>query len=90
MIKDLNVYALIKKMRCLVCNRTKVDVCHVKSRGAGGSNEIHNLMPLCRIHHQEQGQIGILTFISKYDAVESYLTAMGWEITSRGLWNKHE
>ena len=55
----------IKSLPCLVCGNTPCDNAHVKSRGAGGDYTC--IVPLCRVHHTEQGMIGIKTFQNKYN-----------------------
>ena len=53
------------------------DIAHIKTRGAGG-DDIENIVPLCRLHHNELHQYGILTFEIRYNfdlrnrAVSSY------------------
>lgn len=44
------------------------DPAHVRSRGAGGKWR-NNIIPLCRLHHTEQGQLGDITFqaLHKFD-----------------------
>lgn len=37
------------------------DPAHVTSRGAGGGH-VANIVPLCRLHHSEQHDIGIPAF----------------------------
>lgn len=57
----------IRQRPCLVCKRPPPsDPHHVKSRGAGGTDEMENLIPLCRRHHVEIHQIGRKTFVKKY------------------------
>ena len=72
-------------MRCLVCNKSPVDVAHIKTRGSGGSDEEWNLMPLCREHHTEQHKIGIVTFTNKYYSVHYWLADRGWSIENKKL-----
>ena len=55
----------IKSLPCLVCGRIPSVNAHIKSRGSGG--DYRSIVPLCRIHHTEQGQIGIVTFANKYN-----------------------
>lgn len=51
-----------------------IDPAHVVSRGAGGGDFVDNVMPLCRSHHIEQGQIGWVRMCDKYPDV------FGWFI----------
>ena len=52
-------------IRNSVC-RGRIDKHHVRTRGAGGKDE-NNIVPLCRLHHQEIHRIGRKTFAIKYD-----------------------
>ena len=65
--------------KCLVCGVPSCDPAHVKSRGARGDDVPENVMPLCRVHHDEQGH-GIVTFVLKYPKVLEYLQLRGWEV----------
>ena len=56
----------IKSLSCHVCNRKPVDVHHWRSKGAGGTNSLDNLCPLCRQHHVEFHSQGAKTFYNKY------------------------
>lgn len=88
MTGDNATFQKIRSMPCLVCNVKGVDVAHVKSRGAGGSDEEFNLFPACRRCHQEQHKIGILSFIQKYLTVATYLYDHGWFILNGKLINE--
>jgi 5-methylcytosine-specific restriction endonuclease McrA len=57
---------LIKKQGCKVCGKRNVDAHHIVSRGAGGGDELSNLIALCREHHTEIHTIGKETFGDKY------------------------
>lgn len=63
----------VKKDKCLVCKQTPVDPDHITTRGAGGDNSPSNLWPLCRRHHAERHQIGICTFIERYESAYEWL-----------------
>lgn len=64
---------------------------HVKTRGSGGTDVIHNLMPLCFIHHTEVHKIGLLSFSSKYKNVLFWLTNFNWKkCPLKGTWNHLE
>lgn len=65
-LKSKNNIAAIKRQCCKVCGKRNVDVHHIKSRGAGGGDELSNLMALCREHHTEIHAIGRETFGNKY------------------------
>lgn len=70
---------LLKTLACIVCGKRPVDLCHIRSRGAGGPDEPFNLYPGCRSHHQEQHRLGIVTFAVKYGQVWQYFKSLGWE-----------
>ena len=78
-IVDKKLMHSFKDKKCLLCNRQAV-FAHVKTRGSGGDDVIENSMPLCGIHHDEQGRIGIVTFVEKYPIVENNLASKGWRI----------
>ena len=46
----------------------RVQVCHVKSRGAGG-NDHGNIIPLCAAAHDEQHRMGIRSFAQRWGVV---------------------
>ena len=78
-------FKIIKSMKCLVCGSPNVDVAHIKTRGSGGDNNLWNIMPLCRNHHQEQHNVGLVTFSQKYLGVSTYLQDNGWELVNGKL-----
>jgi len=47
-------------IRCERCGGKAVDIHHIKLLSAGGTDEITNLIGLCRRHH-DQAHAGILT-----------------------------
>ena len=67
-------------MRCLVCNNPKTDHCHVKSRGAGGSDDSWNIIYLCRKHHRLQHTMTWHKFCEMYPVVYLELQSKGWRI----------
>lgn len=67
--------------QCLACRRmTEVDRAHIKTKKSGGTMDDWNIMLLCRKHHVEQHQIGIVTFTKKYPSVEAELNRKGWSV----------
>jgi len=63
-----------------MCMKQPVDAHHVKTRGAGGSDIIENLMPLCRAHHSEIHAKGLMWASKNYSSVEYWLGRNGWEV----------
>lgn len=65
---------------CVACRFVGVDLHHIKTRKSGGSDEPHNLMPLCHRHHVEIHALGIKKFSSKKGHVHvlSWLLKNGW------------
>jgi hypothetical protein len=68
--------------KCLVSGKLGVDLHHVKHRGAGGSDEEFNLMPLSRAAHQELHKIGLTTFAEKYSQVKKWLLNNNWQFNT--------
>jgi hypothetical protein len=60
-------------MRCVVCRKTPCDPDHISTKGSGGDDSEHNMWALCRNHHQERHQLGIASFISKYERAYEWL-----------------
>lgn len=83
-----DVLQQVRDMRCLVCNTTPCDPCHIRSRGAGGDDDLNNLMPLCRACHRLQHAVGLVRFARTHGAVKDALWAKGWEIAMDGDGNK--
>lgn len=76
-------------MSCLICNKDS-EKHHLKSVGSGGTDEPHNIMNLCRLHHQEFHRIGFTTFANKYVVVKIWLTNRDWYfVDSANKW-RHE
>jgi hypothetical protein len=68
-----------KELPCSVCGiKPPSDPHHYKTRGAGGDDSLENLISLCRKHHNEIHQIGVLTFMAKYGrGIEKFRTLYG-------------
>lgn len=76
------------KEPCLVCNLNQskmVTYHHIKTRKSGGTDDSHNLMPLCLWHHNEVHSIGLVSFSKKYPNVNNFLLCNGWEFVM-GRW----
>ena len=57
---------LMRSYACHVCGVTPVDVHHVRTKGAGGGDDLNNLISLCRVCHTKVHQMGVKTFWKKY------------------------
>ena len=53
---------------------------HVKSRGSWGHDEYWNLMPLCRKHHIQVHNIGLINLCHRYPNVKDWLISNNWEL----------
>jgi predicted restriction endonuclease len=51
---------------CEICKMNPVEIHHIKTRGAGGTDEVFNLIALCHEHHTEVHKTGVKTFAIKY------------------------
>lgn len=78
--KDRKLLDTFETKRCVACGRQGAVAHHVKTKGSGGGDEPHNLMPLDTIHHAEVHQVGLLAFSVKYWKVNNWLIANGWTI----------
>ena len=64
-------------------------VCHVRSRGAGGTDRA-NLVPMCATHHAEQHIMGIRTFEKRHSvnlkqmAAEYQVRYQAWRAAQAG------
>lgn len=53
----------IKQFPCAVCGCRATDAHHIHTRGAGGGDELENLIQLCRVCHQRCHQLGTYRFL---------------------------
>ena len=58
---------LIRSLPCSICYTEPSEADHIRTRGAGGGDNLGNLQPLCRKCHVERHTIGIETFYKRYD-----------------------
>lgn len=64
--------------RCIATGKLGVDLHHVRSRGAGGSDEPHNLMPVSHKVHQYIHQVGLREASAVYPGIKDWLLKNGW------------
>lgn len=79
-MKNKKLRKSFKDKPCLVCGKLGSDFCHIKSYATTLSDSEDNAMPLCRQHHTEQGQIGIVTFCFKYSSVMKWMNDLDFEV----------
>lgn len=61
----------VENRTCIICGRPGADIDHFKAIGAGRNRRTVNqvgmeVWSLCRLHHQERHNIGIVSFAQKY------------------------
>lgn len=81
-------------LKCVVRGNCHYDECytdldHVKTFGSGGSNEAHNLMPLCRKHHSEKHRVGVNAMAEKHAGFFEWLIDKGWKREAIGTGRKY-
>ncbi len=70
---------LTRQLDCVLCYHPPPnDPHHLRSRGAGGTDEIENLVPLCRKCHTAIHTTGIVEQAEKYPAFKRILIEKGW------------
>lgn len=81
MKRNAKDYAHLKSDRCEIGYEClgPLDPDHVKTLASGGANKDFNIMTLCRKHHQEKGQKGIIHMAEKYYQYKLWLIRNGWE-----------
>lgn len=67
-----------KTQLCTVTGQPNPDLHHIKSRGAGGTDDAWNMIPLSRDLHRECHSTGLYGFSRKYTDVFKWLLDHGW------------
>jgi hypothetical protein len=68
---------------CICCGQSEVGkVCyhHIITRGAGGSDESWNLLPVCQEHHNLVHMIGIKQLSNRFPRVHNWLIDNDWNL----------
>ncbi|WP_442259427.1 putative HNHc nuclease [Vagococcus sp.] len=73
------LFLYLKHRTCFVCGKPHADMAHYEAVGMGRNRKKidhsqHRFMTLCREHHNEQHNIGLTEFMSKYVLVPIKLT----------------
>lgn len=73
------LFLYLKHRACFVCGKPNADVEHADPVGMGRDRKTidhskHRFMALCRKHHNERHDIGLLTFMKKYVLIPIKLT----------------
>lgn len=70
---------LTREMPCAACNKPPPsDPDHIRSRGAGGRDDLDNLWPLCRRCHNIRHKNGLNYLIDKFPKAKKELSRRGW------------
>lgn len=85
MSKNKTLRNKYRSIPCIICGDLPSDATHIKSYATTLEDKEENLVPLCRLHHSEQHQIGILTFINKYPNYKEYIHKLGFKVINRKL-----
>ena len=59
----------IRSCPCIICGYKEVDAHHVRHKGSGGTArkpDDYYALPICRLHHLENHQIGKDTFFERH------------------------
>lgn len=59
---------------CAVCTDPSEPPHHVRTRGAGGTDDAVNLLNLCAVHHRQIHDAGVTTFMARYPALRARIT----------------
>ena len=57
----------LRNTHCVVCGKLSAAPHHIRSRGAGGSDDSFNLLSLCQEHPLEVHTTGKSSFATKYN-----------------------
>jgi hypothetical protein len=86
-IVDKSLIEDIEGFPCIHCGVQADEFHHVKHKGSGGPDLHHNLMPICRVGHQEIHKIGLSKMANKYETIHQWLINWGWEHNGRAWRN---
>lgn len=87
--RNMSLLQEVRGEPCAVCFREgPSDPHHIKTRGAGGPDRPWNLIAVCREHHSQIHNEGILSLWEKFPFFRARLKRMGWELVNGKLWNK--
>jgi hypothetical protein len=74
----------VRNAGCSVCGSRHADVHHIKTRGAGGTDSLDNIIGLCRLDHARCHQLGSYRFVSLHlDKINEHRAANGLPLISR-------
>lgn len=80
----MDKFAAIRSEGCCACgDMFKTEIHHIKTRGAGGTNDPSNLLPLCGDCHTQKGYAWHRSwkkFLERFPHVKIRLEKMGWEV----------
>lgn len=78
---DPKLLEKVRKRPCIVCRwPPPSDPSHIRSRGAGGHDLEHNVVPMCRGCHQRWHNRGWIRFCQEHPEFADTLDYMGWDL----------
>lgn len=82
----------ISDQHCIACGvQGPNDIDHIRSRGAGGTDEDENLWILCRSCHYKKHHSGLIALIGQYPHLMNTLEEKGWQYdVYRGKWIRYK
>lgn len=83
-MKDKALRKTYQEMNCTACGEFGADPCHIQTYAVSREDRPDNLIPMCRKHHVEQGQIGWRKFCEKFPGVLIAINFKGWVIEPDG------
>ncbi len=82
-------YQCCKHRKCVICGQSHADIHHLIAVGNRKRSQVdHRKLPLtavCRVHHNEAHNIGVMEFIKKYHIQPIYLS--GEDLIRIGIMN---
>lgn len=94
-IVNERLLAEVRGIRCLACypraQASPTEAHHVKTKGSGGHDVVHNIMALCHEHHMEVHSKGLVYAAEQYMTVKHWLGVAGWRLDSQRLkWTRQD
>jgi hypothetical protein len=67
-----------ENITCIVTGRPGAEYHHIKSQGAGGTDEDFNMIPICHKIHEQWHKKGTLYMAENYSYIREWLLENNW------------